>query len=199
MDSLTRDERACREYSGKGLAGGDIYFASFINLLEEKKFIPQATLECVIKTASGTNLANARFTDAPGYWFNLHTSKKLYTLKNYTYWINLNTGFYSWQTNMDKHRQNDAFVYGLSVNMKHPLFVFTAGIKGYAGYILNGDRPVVLFLNSNKNYGTIKLNLTLSYGLQDYPYQSVSLGIAYYPKKLNKQIIQFFSKNKQEE
>jgi len=187
-DSATRDQRFAREYSGKGIAGGDVYFSSLINILKERKYIPATTFECIVKTASGTNLANARYTDTPGYIFTVHTSKKIYAKNNYRYTVNFNTGFFSWQTNKDLHRQNDALVYGGNLSMLHPKFSFTAGLKGYCGYIKDGDRPNVIFLQGTKNYGQIKLLLTLSYGLTDYPYQSVLFGVAYYPHKIIEQL-----------
>lgn len=186
MDTITRDSRGARYESGKGTAIGDFCFASIINIFKEKKYLPATTLECTIKTASGNNLSNARFTDSPGYLFTVHSSKSIFKKEKYAYLINVNTGFYSWQTNKERHRQNDAFVYGLTLSMQHPSFGFSTGIKGYEGYINDGDRPVVFFANGYKNYGKIQLSLNLQYGVKDFPYQSVFFGISYYPSFLKK-------------
>jgi len=66
MDTITRDLRRARDYDGEGISGGDFYIGTFIQILKDKKF-PDIVLSINMKTASGTNLAAARFTDSPGY------------------------------------------------------------------------------------------------------------------------------------
>jgi hypothetical protein len=192
-DTITRDERKARHIEGKGYAVGDLYFSSLIKLITEKKVLPATVFECAIKTASGTGLSNARYTDTPGYIFTIHTSKTLFKKEKYVYYLNTNTGFYSWQTNKLEHRQNDAFVYGLSFSMIHPLFSFNTGIKGYYGYLNDGDRPNVVFAKGTKSFGQTSLNLELQYGLSDFPYQSVLIGLSYYPPIVKKLLSKYQS------
>lgn len=185
-DTLTRDLRKSRHKESKGYSVGDVYFTSLINIFKERKIIPATLFECTIKSASGNGLSNARYTDTPGYIFTVHTSKTLYKKENYIYYINTNTGFYSWQTNKPEHRQNDAFLYGISLSMIHPLFGFNTGLKGYYGYLNDGDRPNILFAKGSKSFGNTSFNIEIQFGLRDFPYQSVLVGMCYYPLKAHK-------------
>ena len=71
MDTVTRDERRAREKSTEGFASGDLYFGTVIQLIKNKRNLPDMTISLNAKTASGTNFENARFTDSPGYFFDL--------------------------------------------------------------------------------------------------------------------------------
>ena len=115
MDTVTRDLRAARNRSGEGKAGGDIYFQTLIALLKDHKKLPDVSLRIALRTASGTNLRNARYTDGPGYFFDLSAGKNFKTnsivLRPYAM-----AGFYVYQTNDLEHLQNDCVMFGAGVD-----------------------------------------------------------------------------------
>jgi hypothetical protein len=71
-----RNERYSRIEDGKGYAIGDFYFSTLIQLSKDRKF-PNTMLRLATKTASGNQLEGARYTDSPGYFFDLSFSKEL--------------------------------------------------------------------------------------------------------------------------
>ncbi len=75
MDTITRDLRRTRDFDGKGFAGGDFYIGTFIQILKDKKHWPDMAVSINLKTASGTNLEAARYTETPGYFFDLSMGK----------------------------------------------------------------------------------------------------------------------------
>ena len=76
MDEPTVIERRGRNRSGEGFATGDFYFSTIIQVIKNKK-IPDIALRMACKTASGSQLSDARNTDAPGYFFDLSLGKDL--------------------------------------------------------------------------------------------------------------------------
>ena len=71
-----RNERFARIEDGKGVAFGDLYFSTLIQLSKDRKF-PNTLLRMAAKTASGNQLEGARYTDSPGYFFDLSFSENI--------------------------------------------------------------------------------------------------------------------------
>jgi hypothetical protein len=185
MDTATRDIRAARIKSGEGTAGGDIYFGTVIQLVRDKKF-PDVTFRMTCRTASGTNVSAARYTDAPGYFFDLSMGKDLKTKSFFNIIRPFGMiGFYSYQTNNADFRQDDAFLYGAGSDFSSEKITLTAAMGGYFGYINNHDRPIVARLNFLKHGKNFNYGIYLQAGLNDYPYKSVKLSMIYkLPQKL---------------
>jgi hypothetical protein len=180
MDTATRDIRAARLKSGEGTAGGDIYFGTVIQLVKNKK-IPDVAFRMTCRTASGTNVSAARYTDAPGYFLDVSMGKDYKNENNIfstirPYWM---IGFYSWQTNLDNYRQDDAFLYGAGVDFSSEKIILSASLGGYAGYIKDQDRPVISRLSIFKNGKHFNFGISGQWGLNDYPYKSVRLSLVY--------------------
>lgn len=178
MDTITRDERASRDRDGRGIAGGDIYFGTIVQLVKSKK-IPDMALRFSTRTASGTNVSAARYTDAPGYFFDLSLGKEYSNenlLLNKIRWYAM-IGFYSWQTNSARYRQDDAFLYGAGIDLTFSKIIITQSIGGYYGYINSDDRPVITRLSIIKKSEKLSYGLQLQSGLNDYPYNSVRIFI----------------------
>ena len=177
-DAITRDLRRSREYDARGISLGDVYFSTYIHLLEEKKRIPDLMLTVNLKTASGTKYMGARHTDAPGYFFDLSAGKKLYKEDGRLKYIRIYTmvGFYVFQTNLLDYMQNDAFLYGAGFDLNFGRFQLDQQVGGYIGYLGNGDKPMVYRLNmtwySNK---IMDLKVRFQHGFSDFPYTSIRL------------------------
>jgi hypothetical protein len=194
MDSITRDERLARNYNAEGIAGGDFWFGTNVQVLRQGTHRrPDVQMSFYFKTASGTNLSDARYTDAPAYYILVNAGQMLYTSasenKNGTFYIRAfgNIGTYIWQTHSDVHNQDDAITYGLGISMQDEYKYIRLVWAGYWGYIDNGDRPMVLRLQLGTrdlfkaDTGKSKLFWSLRYeaGLKDFEYHTIGFGLTY--------------------
>ena len=178
MDTLTRDIRRARSFNGEGFASGDFYIGTYIQLIQNVKKLPDVLLTINFKTASGYNLYDARYTDTPGYFFDLSFGKKINLNKQKTKFIKpfLMLGFYCWQILGNAYRQNDAFLYGVGSNFIFSHFEIKNSFGGYYGYIGNGDKPMVYRLSLSSTFNTV-LNYEVKFqqGLHDINYSSFGL------------------------
>lgn len=175
-DTLVRNLRRARGISGKGWATGDLYIGTHIQLIRNHPRLPDATLSIHLKTASGSKLSDARYTDTPGYYFNLAFGKTRDTPNDYLRFF-ANAGLYVWQTFGDRHYQNDAFLYGLGLEYGRASWKVSSSLSGYHGYIGDGDQPLVVRLRASTRRQKL-LDYTCSWqlGLRDIPYASWRLG-----------------------
>lgn len=175
MDSITRDERAVRDRDGIGRAGGDIYVSTLVQLVRNHQKWPDIDLGVHLRTASGTNLAAARYTDAPGYYFDVSVGKTFSIGEGLVKEVrpHFTGGFYVWQTYDPLNRQNDAPLYALGLDMIMGAFEIRNSLAGYYGYIGNGDRPLVyrVSLRGRKNF-LKHLEFRYQEGLTDFPFRS---------------------------
>ena len=177
-DTITRDLRAARDWDGKGYSIGDLYFGTIIQIVKNKKF-PDLALAMYCKTASGNNLENARFTDAPGYFFNGSIGKNI--LKKQDFFIRLYAmgGFYAWQTHDDVYLQNDAILFGGGADLNLKKWAFQIQTGGYLGYIGRKDDPVTLRLKVKRQEEFFHYSLSWQYDLHDINFQTIKLAIGY--------------------
>lgn len=176
MDTITRDERYVRDYYAKGYAAGDLYISTMIQLLRDHRSCPDILLGISLRTASGINLGNARYTDAPGYYFDLSAGKSYRLSPAFKIRPYAMLGFYVWQTNREDLRQNDAFLYGIGLSAYSDRWEFNAKWGGYNGYIGNGDAPMVLRAHILYRINKVQLKLGFQQGLNDFEYTSFRLG-----------------------
>lgn len=177
-DTLTRDMRRSREYDPRGFSMGDVYFSTYVQLLEEKERIPDLLLTVNLKTASGTNLEGARHTDSPGYYFDVSAGKTLLNGEGKLKYLRAYAmlGFLVFQTNLVNNMQNDAFQYGTGFVLNFGRFRMDQQLGGYLGYLNNGDRPLVYRMNLT--YGGQKrmdLKVRFQQGICDFPYSSLRI------------------------
>lgn len=193
---MTEEEaiiRRVRNQKASGFAVGDAYFAAVVNLLRGRKF-PDMAFRFCLRTASGGKLEDARYTDAPGYFFDLSLGKKITMgMKNYFRLYGM-LGFYCWQTNLTNNQQDDAVLFGLGADFHLAKSTMGISLDGYSGYFGNdtliiinpekpvafNDRPLVLRVNFEHRMGKWKLGVRYQYGLHDFNYQTLRLEISYY-------------------
>ncbi|HNQ61735.1 MAG TPA: hypothetical protein PKJ62_05035 [Bacteroidia bacterium] len=182
MDTTTRDQRAARTRSGEGNAGGDIYFATHVQILQDKEAWPDIALELSFRTASGTRLSDARYTDGSGYYMDLSFGKSfaLASEKNIELRVFAMGGFYSYQTYDELHLQNDAFLGGGGIALYTRKISFMHSISGYRGYLNIGDRPMVYKTAFQWKHRKLDAKIWYQWGLNDFPYQSVRFGVVYH-------------------
>lgn len=181
-DTITRDERAARDYDAEGWAAGDLYIGTLIQLVRNHKSWPDILLGISLRTATGGGLGSARYTDTPGYFFDLSFGKSFSVSPKLKLRPFVMLGFYVWQTNRDDYRQNDAFLYGLGLSFYNDKFEFNAKYGGYKGYIDNGDAPMVFRANAIYKFPKTHIKLSFQQGLQDYDYSTVSFGAVFFFK-----------------
>lgn len=186
--------QACRvqeenlETARSGHLAGDVYVSTDMQILREREIIPDIVLRAALKTASGFESFHARYYDSPGYFFDLTVAKSVAVGQN-ARWNNrlravLTTGFLCWQT--DLGRQNDATQFGVMAKWENAFFSLSANLAGYSGWEHNNDggelahdRPTVLRTDIIGHFGQFDAVFVYQYGLRDYPYHLLRLGVAY--------------------
>lgn len=193
-----RNERKIRNTDPKGIVVGDLAFGTTIQLVKDREKFPDLTLEMFCRTTSGGGLDDARYTDHPGYYFNLNFGKDTRHpafLDKIRWYASL--GFYNWQTNLDDYLQNDAPSYGLGLQINKNSLEINNQLCGYLGYISWKDEPVVRDSEKPYIYGRdqplvyrfillkkferMNMKFQFQQGLHDFEYSSVSVGFQYIP------------------
>ena len=183
MSDSIRDSRISRDFDGKGTAIGDLYFTTLIQLIKGKKF-PDTMLRMAGRTASGGNLEAARYSDSPGYFFDLSFSKEFQCKNGKMIFLPFaSSGFYSWQTNDDLNLQNDAIMYGVGADLKWSRWSVSNSLSGYSGYKKEKDKPMVYTFDVNHKLKRQTIRLQYLYGIRDWNYQTVKFSIIWNLKK----------------
>jgi hypothetical protein len=180
MDSATRDLRRGRNPERSGWAIGDLIFGTRAQLFNQRGGLPGVSIGFYARTASGGKLDDARFTDAPGYWFDLTAGEEVGPVIGRRTWIRWKAtlGFYSWQTAADDYRQNDAVLAGGSFGIGEPSkYWMDISLSGYFGYMGNGDQPIVLRLQYQSQSSKFQKGLgwSIQQGIQNYPFTSIAM------------------------
>jgi hypothetical protein len=175
MSVYIRDERVARDFDGKGFASGDLYFSTLIQLVKGRKF-PDTMVRLGCKTTSGSQIEAARNTDSPGYFFDCSSSKE-YFMQNNKFSVRPfgSLGFYSWQTNDELNLQNDAYMYGIGVDLKWSKWNLSNSLSGYSGYKKERDKPVVYTFDVNRSLKKNSIRLQYLHGLRDWDYRTIKL------------------------
>ncbi|MEN8117168.1 MAG: hypothetical protein ABFS16_09325 [Bacteroidota bacterium] len=167
-----RNERFSRVKDGKGFANGDFYFSTLIQIFKDRKF-PNTLLRFATKTASGNRFDGARYTDSPGYFFDLSFSKDLtINEKRIIRPIGM-IGFYTWQTNDGFNLQNDALLYALGIDFENESSRLSASWSGYSGYKQERDKPMQLNFEWRKDFNKKAIRLQYHHSLRDWGYKTV--------------------------
>ena len=188
----TERQRTCRLQDSIPMTGheaGDVYVSTDIQLLKARKFAPDITLRSALKTASGGSFEKARYYDNPGYFFDMSVGKSLYfgNEKTFPYADATDAkmelrfagsaGFLCWQT--DNGRQNDAVMYGLQMLLKCEYGSLRAIWSGCAGWEKDGDRPMTIKARLAGHVKGFEPFAEYQYGIKDYPFHQVRVGLAY--------------------
>lgn len=181
MDTLTRDARRARDEDGKGQSIGDLQVSSLIRISRNHKLLPDMNLGVHIRTATGSNKSAARFSDSPGYFFDLNMSKRF--IINHKTQLYLEPrgmlGFYAWQVNRDDNLQDDALLYGLGLHLGTEKTKAGIDWAGYHGYFDNGDRPMVIRIHASRKIAPkTQIFCMLQQGVHDFAYTSVRMGLS---------------------
>lgn len=177
-DTIIRDMRASRGRSGKGKAGGDIYFTTYVQVLRDHANLPDISIRAALRTASGTNLGEARYTDGPGYYFDLSIGKNIKLKNDWSMrWYGM-IGFYVYQTFDILHLQDDCLLYGGGIDLNYKNFFLSEELTGYSGYLKNGDKPQVFRSSLGWNGKKVLVKASLQNAIRDFPSERVRFSVA---------------------
>ena len=163
-------------YNNK-FAVGDLYLHTNIQLTRKKW---DTRLRLGYKYATSSMQGMARFTDAPGYYFDLNAGKDLLKRRDRRLRLMIMAGMYVWQTNSDVRFQNDAILFGLGGRYLAGPFSLEMHIRGYSGYLNNGDRPIVWKTEFSHRINNVSWKVGYQLGLHDFSYQSLEFGGRYW-------------------
>ena len=169
---------------GTGSGAGDVYLSTDIQVLhpdwfhrENTKYIPQMTVRLGVKTASGEQSARFRHYDSPAYFFDLAIGNSFYW-DRFEMRVAGSAGFLCWQT--AAARQNDAVMYGLQLLLKYDYISLQTTWGGYVGWERYGDAPMSLKLKASGHIKNFEPFVQYQWGIQDYPYHQLRIGLAYH-------------------
>jgi len=186
---VTEAISTARQMNGntKGKASGDFYVQTRISLLKEKIFAPAIILNSTLKTASGTNFNERRYFDTPGYYFDVEIAKSFYTKSKFINEIRTvgNLGFLCWETTGS--RQNDAPMYGVKLIIVNNKWKLDNTLSAYWGWMHTnahygsdyGDAPLVYAAKLSILTDYMTYFAQYQYGIKDFPYQQIRMGISF--------------------
>jgi len=164
--------------SSSGWATGDFYFQTRFSVLRETQYRPQISVAVSFKTASGGKFEQRRYFDSPAYFFDASIAKSFPIKSKFLNDIRLvgNIGFFCWETT--NSRQDDSGMYGLNLILSNSFLTFENQVGGYWGRLNNGDRPLTFRSKLTYNYKFFDLFFQYQYGIIDFPYHQIRLGIS---------------------
>lgn len=180
VNQATLEKRKIVSTDGKGQAGGDIYVGTHIQVFKDHNFIPDVLLNINIKTASGTNLEAARYTDSPGYAFDVSFGKEIALGSEVFKSIRLygTFGFNVFQTHRTDFLQNDTYMYGVGFDLNFNKLQFKNAIGGYRGHVGDGDRPAVFRSTLGTNFDSmLNYEVRFQQGIADIDYTTFRIGV----------------------
>jgi hypothetical protein len=157
-------------------AMGDLHLNTNIQLLNKWRKHIHLAMRVGYRFPTSSGLGMARFTDAPGFYFDLSFGKPFD--KSPLKIIGM-AGLYVWQTNTDGFRQNDAFLFGSGLEWNRNKWKAQVYGTGYLGYMKNGDKPVMLRAFAERKLKRFSVLFRIQKGLHDFNYTSLEAGVKY--------------------
>ncbi len=180
MNQEIMDERLTRDVDGQDVSVGDLYLGTDFRVIRNRNKLPDITLSMRFKIPSGSDLDDARFTDAGGYFLNAGFGKSFSgNERKAETRLYGHLGFYVWQTSDFFHRQNDAFAFGLGAESTWEKFEVSNEFSGYAGYFGNRDRPLVYRLKLSARPGRFEPHIRYQFSHNTIMYHTIRVGCSY--------------------
>lgn len=170
-----------------GFASGDYYVQTRIKILKATEKRPGIVFNSTLKTASSSSVENKRFFNTAGYYFDLEIGKSIITENELfnVFILTANLGFMSWdvKTNL----QDDAALYGTKFTVMNPNYELNLTWGGYWGWLHThpkygldyGDAPMVSSVQFVKKFENISWSLQYQYGINDFPYHQMRVGLIF--------------------
>lgn len=157
---------------------GDVHLNTNIQLYNSEAKNIQSALRIGYRFAS-SGIGAARFTDAPGYYFDISFAKKFHSAPALK-WIAM-VGGYFWQAdNIRRHRQDDAFLFGSGLEWNKKNIRIQSCVAGYLGwYYRLRDKPILFRAGIDKIFKKNTWFFQFQQGLHNFNYSSVETGVRY--------------------
>jgi hypothetical protein len=174
-----------------GFATGDYYFQTRIKILNQQKRKFDLVCNATMKTASGNQFENRRYFNTAGYYFDLELGKSFQKNSEKTnIRIAANLGFMSWITSV--HTQDDALLYGIQFIFSGKKWESQTSFSGYWGWMHThpkygpefGDAPMIASTRLKLNLEKTSYFCQYQYGISDFPYHQIRLGVNFRIDKL---------------
>jgi hypothetical protein len=166
---------------------GDFWISTSIQIVKDKKYWPDITINYSAKTTIG-DAVDGRYTDAPANYYYVAAGKSLHLKTGFIDEIRLGTlaGFYVWQTNKVELAQDEGALYEFGIDLIHKNLSWRNEIGGYSAYGgyqfigVDDDNDPLVFRTNFKNSGD-RFDWKLEYqtGLRDYDYQTIRMSVFY--------------------
>ncbi len=171
-----RDERASREEDARGVLAGDVLVDISTRLWNGERH--QLFFAFHTKTAAGS-LAQARFTDAPGYafYFSHHYQSLPLEGRLFDHWsAAVEAGFQVYQTHWIAYPQNDGFLGNVRWSLQGPRWEWHTGVRSFTGYFRQGDWARIVDLQLDRKWDTgHRTRLGWTFGWNDFPFSFLTL------------------------
>jgi len=170
------DRRVFHTFYNAGQATGDLHLNTQIQVKTETDDWPGITLRVGYRLPSSNTVGAARFTDSPGFNIDFSVGKD-FPVWSGTWRPVAMLGLLVWQTNQDTHVQNDAVLLGGGFSYQQEVWESGMYLRGYAGYLNNGDRPFLAEAYLKRNWKRGNLFLRFQFGMNDRLYDRLEVGI----------------------
>ena len=179
--SMTHELKAERHvfshYYYDNSAQGDFIVNTNVQLLNKWRDHIHLALRLGYRFPVSSGRGAARFTDSPGYYFDLSAGKPF---SKQSHWkLNAMIGFYAWQTNRDDFNQDDCFLFGAGLEYNKNGWRWQLNSCGYLGYLDNKDKPVVVRSYLEKKFKHVAALFRLQQGVHDFKYSTLEVGAKY--------------------
>lgn len=201
LGNKLRDERQIYyDDNGWSTEAGDLLVSTYIQLIKNKKYLPDLLLNYTLKTTTGEDW-NGRYTDNGMNYFYLAVGKSFRFENTILDEIRIAAlcGFYVWQTNKVEMAQDEGPVMEAGILLRKrniKLYTEFGGYKGYDAYeffdkvsgednIQGFNDPLILRTRLEKTGKHLNFTLEYQHGFRDYFYETFRLGIIYHFKALS--------------
>ncbi len=196
LSNKLRDDRQIY-YDDKGWKTqvGDLFVSTYIQLLKNKKWLPDLSINYTLKTTTGPNY-DGRYTDASLDYFYFALGKSFNFESKFIDELRVAglLGFYVWQTNKVEMAQDEGPVFEGGVQLRKNSFNLFAEFGGYTGYdayeymdrasgkdnIQGNNDPLILRTRFEKTGKHFDIKVEYQTGFRDYHYQTYRLGVVYH-------------------
>lgn len=196
---ISNDVRDFRQISqddnGWSTEIGDLWISTFVQILKDKVFLPDISINYTCKTTTGSN-RNARYTDANLNYFYIATGKsfKFNSALIDELRIAALGGFYVWQVNKVEMAQDEGPVFEFGIQLKTGSLIWYNEFGGYKGYdaykfmnhylgegtVKGYNDPLIFRTRIQKTGRNVNFNAEYQFGFRDYNYQTFRLGMSYH-------------------
>lgn len=201
MGNEMRDKRQIyTDDNGWVTQAGDLIISTYVQLLNERKFIPSVSINYTMKTTTGSN-TDGRYTDAEMNYFYMAAGKSFEFNRFLIDEIRLAglLGFYVWQTNKVEMGQDEGKLYEFGIQFRKKEWSVFAEFGGYNGWdayefidrangtnlIDDHNDPLIIRTRVERKIKRVELHVEYQTGFRDYHYQSFKLGavLTFDPRK----------------